>query len=541
MIFSSIKLSVLLLLFSSVLHFSYAEEIRVNDNSPLIISDVHLWREMPKHFSKKDIESLRKLYETQPSLDSISQKSGTFFTKIEINTSDRKEWFIVPNANFVDLGLGIYWSDFQSQTIQKSFSQLNDSSAPHLLHFQTLEVESEVKKEIWLIISAKKFSNPVSLAIYTKAQFYQFQMFNNSLTIISITVMVLLSMLSLLTYFGTFQRVAITCAGYLGFHGLGWAAASGLLDDIFDLPANSTYWGIYIFPFALAFAGQFASDLFETRSNHLKLNKFLSGLSLVYLMNGFLMWVLPFSSSFIISHLLATSWVLVSTVIGIKMLNLKDFRAKYFLFGNLLYGSSLVYFVMAHSNIFGELPYPELTVVSALSIDCVCIILSLSEWFRIKRTEFKENYYLSRRDSMTNLGNRYALTEEISELKGDFIISYMDLDGLKSVNDTLGHASGDELIVKAGKYLSDSFENLGKVFRVGGDEFVIIIKVSSSKHIASIVEKANSLSLEVSSKLTKVWQQAGLSYGICTSIEQDSPSRCLSLADKKMYLMKHHS
>ena len=51
----------------------------------------------------------------------------------------------------------------------------------------------------------------------------------------------------------------------------------------------------------------------------------------------------------------------------------------------------------------------------------------------------------------------------------------MDLNGLKRANDSFGHVAGDELIQAAADCMKNSFSEHGKVYRVGGDEFVVII------------------------------------------------------------------
>ncbi len=51
----------------------------------------------------------------------------------------------------------------------------------------------------------------------------------------------------------------------------------------------------------------------------------------------------------------------------------------------------------------------------------------------------------------------------------------MDINGLKCINDSLGHAAGDELICAAADCMKECFQNYGNVYRIGGDEFVIIM------------------------------------------------------------------
>ena len=81
-------------------------------------------------------------------------------------------------------------------------------------------------------------------------------------------------------------------------------------------------------------------------------------------------------------------------------------------------------------------------------------------------------------DEMTGVRNRRAYNEHIAELSQDresvVTIWIADINGLKKVNDTLGHAAGDELIQGAAACLISGIGNHDKVYRIGGDEFAII-------------------------------------------------------------------
>lgn len=93
----------------------------------------------------------------------------------------------------------------------------------------------------------------------------------------------------------------------------------------------------------------------------------------------------------------------------------------------------------------------------------------------------RDNATLARRDPLTGLPNRILVAETldaiISQAVGEtrFAVICMDLDGFKSVNDTLGHAAGDAVLVEAGLRLSRSCTEPLLVSRLGGDEFLIVL------------------------------------------------------------------
>lgn len=105
------------------------------------------------------------------------------------------------------------------------------------------------------------------------------------------------------------------------------------------------------------------------------------------------------------------------------------------------------------------------------------LILSGKE--RAKLKVYKSLAYV---DSMTGANNRAAFEkameilktgEEESELAG---MAMIDLDGLKGINDTYGHSMGDEMIIGAGDCIRKAFAGRGECYRIGGDEFAVILK-----------------------------------------------------------------
>ena len=103
---------------------------------------------------------------------------------------------------------------------------------------------------------------------------------------------------------------------------------------------------------------------------------------------------------------------------------------------------------------------------------------------------------ISLTDEMTRMFNRRCYDEDLKELRSgalsdDFVLFSIDVNGLKTVNDTKGHAAGDELIKGAANCLALSVGNKGKVYRTGGDEFMVVIHTDHPEKLRSdIREKA---------------------------------------------------
>ncbi len=82
-------------------------------------------------------------------------------------------------------------------------------------------------------------------------------------------------------------------------------------------------------------------------------------------------------------------------------------------------------------------------------------------------------------DQLTGLPNRLSLQKELGRLLsgqgGPTAIALFDLDGFKDVNDTLGHSTGDQLLIEVGQRLVEVVGSRGQVCRLGGDEFIVIL------------------------------------------------------------------
>lgn len=93
------------------------------------------------------------------------------------------------------------------------------------------------------------------------------------------------------------------------------------------------------------------------------------------------------------------------------------------------------------------------------------------------QTEVMEK--LAYNDGLTGLLNRLAFTEAEDKIRkadsGRFVLAQFDVNFLKTINDNYGHQEGDRFIITAANLISDSFGKYGKCYRIGGDEFFVIL------------------------------------------------------------------
>jgi len=159
------------------------------------------------------------------------------------------------------------------------------------------------------------------------------------------------------------------------------------------------------------------------------------------------------------------------------------------------------------------------------------------EALREKRAAEEKIHYLSMHDALTDLYNRSYFEEEMKRVEQGraFPVSILmaDLDGLKKINDTQGHAAGDRLIKDAAEILRRSVRTNDVIARMGGDEFALILPETDFLSALGVVERIRRTELDFNreSALYKV----GFSLGVATSGPGELLSETLKNADEMMY------
>ena len=487
-------------------------------------------------------EQIISAYQNKQSpLVSLSEMRGPAVAKIPLSTLNEERWFVLPQANYLDGGFA-YWQDTQGIRLIADFSQGSLSQSAIIMHGQAFQLNLETNSQgvLWLYLNARHYAKPVSVTFLDEPTFIYQQFFINSLSIMSITIMLTLACMAFILYLKTGQNVALYCAGYIGLHGIGWAFAAGVFGVFYSFKSiNSHYFGMYIFSFAISSASAFAYYLFNFHTvEKTRISQFLKYFSYVAFISGFINLVLPFHWVFYLAHTLAAIWVVLTLVLGFKMLSLNDFRAKYFLTGNIVYSLSLVVFILSHLNLFVTAS-AELWVLVALAIDCICILLSLSEWLKIKQNDYINALEQSRIDPLTKVGNRLLLQEKLNSIGHYYLIGFIDCDGMKSINDQLGHASGDKLLINVTELIKKELANLGDVYRTGGDEFICLCCASSLNELEKLADNTSKALNKAHIQLKQTWPQSGLSFGIASSSECTDYKACFTLADERMYAAKY--
>ena len=148
-------------------------------------------------------------------------------------------------------------------------------------------------------------------------------------------------------------------------------------------------------------------------------------------------------------------------------------------------------------------------------------------------------------DSLTKAYNRKALERDLNEIleKGkdkdlDLCIAILDLDDFKTINDTFGHLVGDFVLIKFVQIVKSLIRGTDKIYRYGGDEFIIIFNrsniLNTTKTIERILSKIDKTKLKYKDYLIKLTMSAGIT---CHK-KGDNIESIIKRADEALYEAK---
>ncbi|HEY0061947.1 MAG TPA: GGDEF domain-containing protein [Telluria sp.] len=166
----------------------------------------------------------------------------------------------------------------------------------------------------------------------------------------------------------------------------------------------------------------------------------------------------------------------------------------------------------------------------------------------------------SERDSLTGLLNRKTFDDQLSKMlqattvepeapqpgqperrqpadENKQWLAVVDVDHFKAVNDKFGHLYGDEVLILIANLMTSSFRSQDRVFRFGGEEFVVLLRSTTLEHAQKIIDRFRT-NVEA-----HVFPQVGtvtVSVGFVSISPYESPVNILGRADQALYYAKSH-
>lgn len=182
------------------------------------------------------------------------------------------------------------------------------------------------------------------------------------------------------------------------------------------------------------------------------------------------------------------------------------------------------------------------TYVAVAIADIFIFIMLQNELIAQEKRNVQEWMKKSNTDVLTGFLSRHAYENDMAlldnkQLDETFVYVSVDVNSLKIVNDSNGHNAGDELLKGAAECLKKCFGPYGKLYRIGGDEFIAIIH-ADKEQLDKLKKEIEEITGKWSGKLVK---SLALSCGYAAASEEsEMPIRQLAiLADKRMYEAKN--
>ncbi|MGE8104423.1 GGDEF domain-containing protein [Allorhizobium sp. NPDC080224] len=204
--------------------------------------------------------------------------------------------------------------------------------------------------------------------------------------------------------------------------------------------------------------------------------------------------------------------------------------------------------VIAHFILvgLGLLPYPlgPALVVATMLTPPVSFIVAVIAYsvvglaiydLGVSRQRFET---LSRTDMLSGLMNRRAFLDTFEAARGPVALILLDIDRFKSVNDTLGHKAGDDVIVQTANCLTTVLGPDEAIARIGGEEFAVLLTAQGTEQAMEIAEairaSVEGMRLEISGRPVSISVSAGVAEGVA----ELGFSELFSGADRALYLAK---
>lgn len=144
-------------------------------------------------------------------------------------------------------------------------------------------------------------------------------------------------------------------------------------------------------------------------------------------------------------------------------------------------------------------------------------------------------------DELTGVYNRMACNEDMRELdleKRSYTVFMFDLNNLKKCNDTMGHECGDRYIVNCAQYIKEVFRDVGKCYRIGGDEFCVIGEAVSEDVIAACYRALAEKTSLYNAKHPLVDMSIACGHAVFDPVRDEDLKDTRARADKIMYKHK---
>ena len=488
---------------------------------------------------------------------SISVLEPVVWVKLKITNSSVTQQSIFLHNNLVFFSKQINLFTVSNDVVMdESLFQMHGSGSSSQITGSTLIKTLEINPEetvTFLIRNQANYAQVFDFEIHDQASSYQALINKNALANVLVAILLALAFYNLMLYFFGERKELLFYSLYLINASIGLFYMYGSVYQHLNIYSNTVEWMSVTAILVPFFLSLFVKFTFDTAEFSGRVDMLLNSVILFSIFN---LGVALFIDRDVAMQLVSVTFVF--SFCALMYLAYCYYKSEHPLIKIFLVAYTIYIIGMSGTlfSLYGYLPFNQFTyyssgfclVVEALMFAYLLryrIILLENEIVEREQAEMQLNY-MANHDPLTGLPNRRMFMDiasaVISMSKRDnkcFAVLFMDIDGFKKVNDTLGHDAGDELLVKISDIIRSRLRVSDLVARIGGDEFVILLPD---------VRDENTISLILEPLINRLRQPYIINdenVSISTSVgvsffpqHGDDIEALVSQADKMMYQVK---
>ncbi len=354
-----------------------------------------------------------------------------------------------------------------------------------------LKLTPDKAVSVWVKIEAPYISKQPLISLVPGNKYPQHHFNYTSMIMIAIGAMLALVLYNAFLYYPTRDSSFIWYAGYQLLCTFAWAMHFKVMLYCFGVPLDPST--LYL-PFFIAGAASLMFAIsFLRLPNRGWITLLIRASAIAMVVFGILGLFLPVAQYQWILVVCTYSWICIMLGLGIWRLN-KGYRpARIYVAGFGIMGTYFLFTLAGHLAGTSLFDNQIIWAMWMQLIDAVALALALADRINFLR---KSRQYADKRastDQLTGLPNRTAFERDVRAWEAyysegviqEFFLTFIDVDGLKRVNDQLGHNEGDRLLSLVAQWLSRQTQQQN-VYRIGGDEFVLLSRTQIQWNLNSL-------------------------------------------------------
>ncbi len=471
---------------------------------------------------------------------SVSLAGGDYWMVSPVMVNSRQTRWVVDASNSIVESVD-YWllgSDGSVQTAHSGYY------APYEFLFDYgRKVQLNIGTDYWLVtrLSSRYYSSAPELA-FTSEEVHQLTNDRVAMAIlICLGGLLFIALYNILIYISIFDKAFLYYGLYVLAYFGSWALTFHLPAHLFNYHQLELHHLFFIsLPiFNIMFYKHFL-QLPSYSPRLWRLSQYLLVACVLALPTS--IWLLSYTA--IIASVLIMLWIALAITCGNVCL-MKGFApARYFI---MAFSCLLLPAVIILPGNMGITPdfieHAEFATLLGGTVDALLLSLALANKLKLLSEERKAHieelgiaWEKARLDGLTRVGNRYAFDEFMNsqlafsnKVVNPMALVLLNVDNLKMVNDTLGHQEGDRLLQRLVQFLQATNIAQLKIYRISGDEFVVILPASS---VTNLVNSLRELTAQVAAEGLK---DCYFSFGIAMNTDVAEPHEWLRCADSSLY------